>query len=139
VAAVADIDGDRSPDVVLTHQERNALSVLVNDGSGRFSPVEGSPIALRLPAAAVIVADVNRDNAADLVATTVNSTAAPYDSEVVVLLGTGRGQFAAASASPFRAGRGAFMLASGDVNADGRLDFAASSFSGDGTTVLLGQ
>jgi hypothetical protein len=66
----------------------------------------------------------------DLVAATVDS--------VTVLLGDGRG-YAPAPGSPFSAGPGAYNLGVGDVNHDGKLDVAASSFEGDAVTLLLGR
>ena len=76
------------------------------------------------------MADVDRDKRNDVVAATVDS--------VTVLLGGGNG-FIPAPGSPFRAGPGAYNLAIGDVNGDGKLDIVASSFEGDAVTVLLGR
>jgi hypothetical protein len=55
---------------------------------------------------------------------------------VTVLLGSTQG-FVPARGSPFRAGPGAYNLTLGDVNGDGKLDVAASSFEGKAVTVLL--
>ncbi len=79
---------------------------------------------------AVVVADVNDDHRNDLVAATVHS--------VTVLLGDGRG-FVPASGSPFRAGPGAYHVSVGDLNEDGELDVAASSFEGNAVTVQLAR
>ena len=57
---------------------------------------------------------------------------------MTVLLGDGQ-NFAPAPGSPYRAGPGAYNLTSGDVNRDGKLDIVASSFEGDGVTLLLGR
>ena len=76
------------------------------------------------------MADVNRDKRNDIVAATVDS--------VTVWLSGGDG-FINAPGSPFRAGPGAYNLAVGDVNKDGKLDVVASSFEGDAVTVLLGR
>jgi hypothetical protein len=135
VGALADVNGDRRPDIVLNHGAE--LCVLLNQGKGHFAPVTGSPLQIGMPAYAVVAADVNRDNHADLVVPTVNQVA-PYKSRVALLLGDGRG-FAPAPGSPYPAGAGAYNVAVGDVNEDGKLDVAASSFEGDDVTILLGR
>jgi hypothetical protein len=124
---LGDVNGDGRPDVVLSHGS-NQLSVLLNQGGGRFAP--GSTYDLGTAAWAVAVADVNRDKSNDLVVATVDS--------VTVLL-NGKSGFAPAPGSPYRAGPGAYYLAIGDVNLDGKLDVAASSFEGKAVTVLLGR
>jgi len=53
----------------------------------------------------------------------------------VVLLGDGTGRFAAGPS--FAAGPGAYNLAVADINGDGKLDLAMSSFEGDAVTILL--
>lgn len=137
LAAVADVSGDQRPDIVLTHAE-NKLSVLLCSESGSYEPAKSRALELDRPAFAVSVADVNQDQQADLIAATVANTAAPYESRVVVLLGN-RGQFRPAAGSPYPAGPGAYTLTLGDVNGDGKLDIAASSFEGDAVTLLLAR
>ncbi|MCL5998039.1 MAG: VCBS repeat-containing protein [Chloroflexi bacterium] len=137
IAALAHMNSDQHLDVVISHSS-NRLSVLLNDGNGAFTPAPASPYILGAPAFAVVVADVNRDKKADLLAATVNNQLPPFDSSVTVLLGDGRA-FVPAPGSPFRAGPGAYNLAVGDVNKDGKLDVAASSFEGNAVTVLLGR
>jgi len=124
---LGDVNGDGRPDLVLSHGS-NQLSVLLNQGGGKFVP--GSTYDLVTAAWAVAVADVNRDKSNDLVVATVDS--------VTVLL-NGKSGFAPAPGSPYRAGPGAYYLALGDVNKDGKLDIAASSFEGNAVTVLLGR
>jgi hypothetical protein len=135
VQALADVDGDRRPDVVFNRGAE--LGVLLNRGDGQLTPAPGSPWRLGAEAFAVVVADLNRDHHADLLAATVDHTT-PFRSRVVLLLGDGRG-FAPAPGSPFPVGLGAYNVAVGDVNEDGKLDVAASSFEGDGVTILLGR
>ena len=124
---LGDVNGDGRPDLVLSHGS-NQLSILLNQGGGKFAP--GSTYDLGTAAWAVAVADVNRDKSNDLVVATVDS--------VTVLL-NGKSGFAPAPGSPFRAGPGAYYLALGDVNKDGKLDVVASSFEGNAVTVLLGR
>jgi hypothetical protein len=135
VGALADLSGDRRPDIVLNHGDK--LSVLLNEGKGKFIPAACSPLQLGMPAYAVVVADINRDKNADLVVPTVDHVA-PYRSRVALLLGDGHG-FTPAPGSPFPAGAGAYNVAVGDINGDGKLDVAASSFEGDAVTMLLGR
>jgi hypothetical protein len=135
VGALADLNGDRRLDIVFNHGAE--LGVLLNQGNGKFTPAMGSPLQVGMRAFAVVVADIDRDKNADLVAATVDHSA-PYKSRVALLLGDGRG-FTPAPGSPFPVGPGAYNVAVGDVNEDGKLDIAASSFEGDGVTILLGR
>jgi hypothetical protein len=122
----------------LINYSSNRLSVLLNRDNGAFAPAPTSPYTLPSPAFAVVVGDVNRDNKADMLAATVNSRVAPFESGVTVLWGDGLG-FTPAFGSPFRVGPGAYHLTVGDVNTDGKLDVATSSFESDVVTVLLGR
>ena len=135
VKALADVNGDRRLDIVFNHGTE--LGVLLNQGNGQFTPATGSPWQLGAEAFAVVVADLNGDHDADLLAAVVDHTT-PFRSRVVLLLGDGRG-FTPAPGSPFPVGLGAYNVAVGDVNEDGRLDVAASSFEGDSVTILLGR
>jgi hypothetical protein len=139
VAALADVNSDRKLDVVLTHAEEKLLSVWLNTGQSGFAPAPMSPYTLVESAFGVVVTDVNRDSQVDIVAATVDSqSTAPDNSSVTVLLGGGR-TFLPAPGSPFRVGPGAYNLATGDINEDGKSDVVASSFAGESVTVLLGQ
>lgn len=137
VSALADVNGDQQLDIVLTHGNSN-LSILLNNGSGRFAPAPTPSYSLNMAAFTVVVGDVNRDRKADLVAAMANSNSAPYTSSVAVLLGDDKG-FILAPGSPFFSGLGAYNLALGDVNEDGKPDIITSSFESDGMTLLLGQ
>jgi hypothetical protein len=136
IETLADVDGDRRPDVVIGHAERSLLSVLLNHGDGTFASAPGSPFDVGFPAFAVVAADVDDDGRSDLLAATVDSEAAPFESLVVVLRGDGRGF---APRIGFPAGVGAYRLAVGDVDEDGRLDVALACFESDGVVLLLGR
>ena len=138
VVALADLNRDTRVDVVVAHGETAILTVLLNGGGRAFTPAAGSPYTIAAEAFEVEVADVNRDRRPDLVSVTVESRSHPYNAGVTLLLGSDSG-FIAAPGSPLRAGHGAYNLALGDVNSDGRVDAAASSFEGDPVTLLLGR
>ena len=120
---LADVNGDGRVDLVSTHANTRLLSVLLNDGAGRFTHTPGSPFDFGDEAFGVIVADANGDGRPDLVAGTAAAA--------TVLLGDGRGKFEAAPGSPFRTGPGTYRISAGDINGDGKLDLAAPSFEGD--------
>jgi hypothetical protein len=135
VGTLADMNGDDHLDVVAINGAE--VGVLLNQGSSKFAPDVAIRLRLEMPAFAVVAADMNRDKYADLVVATVGPTA-PYISKIAVMFGHGR-VFAPAPGAPFPAGPGGNNLVVGDINEDGKLDIAASSFEGDDVTILLGQ
>jgi hypothetical protein len=135
IEAAADVDGDGRVDLVLSHDDRSSLTVLLQQQRGQFVAAPGSPFDLGKPVSAVLVSDVDGDAAADLVIAAVDAQS-PFASEITVLLGP---RFVPSPGSPFPAGVGAYNLAVGDVNADGRLDVAASNWESDCIVLLLGR
>jgi FG-GAP-like repeat len=138
LVALADMNGDSRLDAVISHGDRNVISVLTNEG-GAFSrtPVASTRVEKGWHVFDVLVTDVNRDKRPDLIAATVQS-AAPYNSNVAVYLSVG-GSFVAAPGSPFAAEPGAYGLGMDDVNEDGVPDVASSSFEGNAVTILFGR
>ena len=129
--AVADVNGDLSPDLVTTHLERNELTMLTGDGQGSFQEASGSPFDLRHAAWHLAVVDLNGDSFADI--------AAAAGDGVRVMLGDGRGGFQPAPGSPFATGQGSWQLACGDVNGDRKPDVVTSDLESDSVTILLAQ
>jgi hypothetical protein len=128
---LGDANGDDKLDLVATHNDDGRATVLFGDGRGGFAAAPGSPVALGSRAMGVVLADVNRDGKADLVATGGDG--------VRVLLGDGRGAFEAAPGSPFPVGKGSWRLAVADLNGDGKLDVATSGVEDDTVTIMLGR
>lgn len=135
LAALAHMNGDQYLDAVISHSS-NSLDILLNHGNGTFAPVPASSYLLETQAFAVVAADVNQDQKVDLVAATVNDQSPPFNSSITVLLGADGG-YIPAPGSPFEAEPGTYNLTVGDINQDGRLDVAASSFESSAVTVLL--
>jgi hypothetical protein len=128
LVTTGDFNADGKPDLV-TGSFIGGVSLLLGDGLGGFAaPVDFDTSGEALD---VITGDFNGDGKLDL-ATAVGS----FQAEAVwVLLGDGLGGFATAVATDTVVPP--FSLATGDFNADGRLDVAAakSGFVG----VLLGD
>jgi hypothetical protein len=134
-AAVADVNGDSHPDLVVanwygcsTCSEGN-VGVLLNNGDGTFQ----SPVSYGSGGGSVIsvaVADVNTDGHPDLIVLNQLQSGNPLGSGnggVSVLLGNGDGTFQKAVAYNLTAGPYAESVAVGDVNRDGRPDLVVAS------------
>lgn len=118
--AVADVNGDSKPDILVVNANNsNTVGVLLNEGSGTFSPA----VTYKGGGHSIAVADLNGDGYPDVV------TGAGQ-----VLLGNGNGTF-----QPPVAYLGlAYAAALADVNGDGKLDMIATLGTG-GVAVLLGN
>lgn len=129
-ALAADLNGDRSADFVVSHDDSDRLTILMNDGKGRFRPAR--PVDVGGRTWKVAVADADGDGRNDLV-----MGRAP--SSIVILLGDGSGGFRPSRGSPFPVGRGPWRIALGDLNADGRMDVVTTAGEGDHVSVLLSR
>jgi hypothetical protein len=128
-AAISDVNGDRTPDIVATHHDMNKLTVLVGNGRGGFVEASGSPFDFGGNVFRAGVADVNGDGKSDVIAAAGDS--------VRVMLGDGRGGFTKGPST--RSGPGTWRIDLGDVNADGKLDVVTSNMEDDSVTVLLAR
>jgi len=151
--AIADLNGDGNPDLVVSNSCRpgcsasmGVVAVLMGKGDGTFKPAviyESGGSA----ATAVAVADFNGDHKLDLVVAHCGLAGGDdcrTGAFVGILLGNGDGTFQPA-VTYSSGGFGAIAVAVGDVNRDGKLDLAVSNNSADGFTgegnvaVLLGN
>ncbi len=132
--ALGDVNSDGHLDIVATSTapSSRALTLLFGDGQAGFRRNE---VALRTAQPwFVTIGDVNRDGKRDLV--TTHSERSPL---LTVLLGNGKGGFSEAPGSPFAAGKGAWRLAVGDLDGDGKHDIATSNLESDNVSVLLAR
>jgi hypothetical protein len=128
--AVADVNGDGKPDMVVANCMNNTVGVLLGNGDGTFQPAvtynSGGEYT-----AAVAIADVNGDGKPDILVTNFNS------GTVGVLLGNGDGTFQAAVA--YGSGGSAADVAVADVNHDGKPDLIVANGTSGTVAVLLGN
>jgi hypothetical protein len=136
--ALGDVNRDGKLDAVAAEHDTYLVTVLLGDGRGGFRPAPGSPVKTsggsRPHTHDVVLWDVNRDGALDLLTTNVN------DNNVSVLLGDGKGQFTPAPRSPVQVGRGPYdALVLRDLDGDGKPDLVTPNIGGNKLDVLRGD
>jgi hypothetical protein len=129
--AVGDFNEDGHPDlaVVNANYPSDSISVLLGTGGGGFDPAIDYPLG---GPSAVAVADFNADGHADLGVANQTSNNV-YD--LSVLLGTGTGNFGAATDFPVDATP--WSVGVGDFNGDGSPDVATANYNPNTVSVLL--
>lgn len=136
--ALGDSNGDGKLDIFVAQHDSYEVVVLIGDGLGGFKPSSSSPVIAasgrRPHTHDIAAADINGDQRLDILTTNAN------DNTVSVLLGDGRGGFAQAPGSPFRAGRHPYdVVTTCDVNNDGKLDLVTPNLQGGAIMVMLGD
>ncbi len=142
-AGTGDFNGDGKPDLAVMDSYQNAITVLLGNGDGTFTPASGSPIfgvgttpciANDQPSnCSMAVGDFNRDGNADLAETS------SFDNTVIILLGHGDGTFTPANGSPISVGTFPEAVGVADFNSDGLLDLAVANAKDNTVSVLLGN
>jgi hypothetical protein len=121
----ADFNKDGLPDVVTTNLDDDTVTVLLGDGKGGFREASGSPYPAGAKPWELAIDDFNKDGNVDLATIPYERDLPPGKSaEVTVLLGDGKGRFAAMPTTPLSLDgcHGPASIATGDINGDGRAD-----------------
>ena len=137
--AIADVNGDYKPDLVVVNQcgriggycysdegDASTVSIFLGNGDGTFQPYLDY-LTAGSGGVSLAIADVNADGKPDLLV--ANQCAAPSDcgtSSVSVLLASGNGAFQA-GADYASGGFYQYSVAAADVNADGNLDLLVAN------------
>jgi len=127
--AVADVNGDGTPDLIVTHGQNNSVGVLLGNGNGTFQ--SQTTFATGSSPFTMAVGDVNGDGRPDLVVANAGSDT------VSVLLGNGNGTFQ--SQSIIATGSNPLGVAVADVNGDGKPDLIVNNANNNVVGVLLGN
>jgi hypothetical protein len=123
--AVADVNGDGRPDLVVGCQPFNeygvnSVSVLLGNGDGTFAPPQTFPVG---PTPfSVAVADINADGKPDILVPNV------FYNTVSVVLGNGDGTFA--PPKTYTVGKYPASVAVADVNGEGKPDLIVANDNG---------
>lgn len=123
----ADLNGDGFIDIATANVGTSDVSILLNNGSGMFSPGTTVPLPLNSFPFDITTADFNCDGIADL------ATADPGTDNVSVLLNDGSAQF---SVTNFPIGFSPQGLTAADLNGDGAADLVLTN-TGDNTISVL--
>jgi ankyrin repeat protein len=127
--AAADFNGDTFADLAVANQDDNTVSVLLNNGSGSFSP--GQVIDVQAAPSAVVTGDFNGDGNVDL-------AVAARDANLVSILG-GNGDGTFSLIREIAVDKSPVAIATGDFDGDGHLDLAVVNRDANTVSLLLGN
>lgn len=131
--ALADLNHDGHLDIIVASERSNSLTVLLGDGTGRFTEAPGSPVLAGNMPNDIAVEDFNRDGHPDLA---VANHEVDY---LTVLLGDGRGGLRPGPGSAIQVSVRPHPhgIAVADFNGDGHTDFVTDGFETDEVEILL--
>jgi len=130
---VGDFNGDGLQDLAVTNTGDNTVTILIGDGTGRFTQLAGSPFNVGAQPLFIAVGDFNGDGFPDLV------TANSGEDTVTVLFGASTGGFSVPATRTFQTNLSPQSVVVADFNGDGNLDIATVNLNTTDITILLGD
>jgi hypothetical protein len=137
--AIADVNGDGKPDIVVANDE-SEIVIFLGNGDGTFQDPLNFPSGGL--STAIAVADVNGDGVPDLIVANECASSTCLDfgedpSKISVLLGNGSGTFSPPLTFP-TGGYGADSIAVADLNGDGKPDIVVANYCAVASAGCLG-
>jgi hypothetical protein len=133
--AIADMNRDGNPDMVIADHQSPYVTILLGDGQGSFRPAPGSPFDVHSNPHphGVVVADFNGDGKPDVATDSWGSN------QIELLLGDGRGGIISPGRY-FGVGHRPYeRLRSADFDRDGHPDIVTTNLDDGTVTILLGD
>jgi hypothetical protein len=127
--ALADFNGDGRPDMAVTADAPDRVSILFNTGTGTFGPAIDIALAGGSSPHAVVAIDVDNDDDLDLVVTRKNI------GDIQILVNTG-GTFTLGATTSV-AGLEPRSIVAGDLDGNGFIDVVTSNRDSNNVSVLL--
>ena len=133
--AVADLNRDTLPDLVVANDAGNSIGILTNvKGLSCGTDWNGGAIyTTKFGPAGSAIADINRDGNLDLV------VSAPDNDSLEILAGDGAGHLAAPTSFALSAATSPEGIAAGDLNGDGVADVVTANKLAGNVSVCLGN
>ncbi len=117
--AVADLNGDGRPDIIVANRDSDNAGVLLGNGDGTFQTMESYSVGIGSGPVAVDVDDLTGNGIDDIV------TADRFSNQVSVLMGNGDGTFQ--PAQTYNVGMQPHGIYVADVNGDGIPDLIVAN------------
>lgn len=123
-----DIDRDSDLDLLFSNRDSNRITIMLNDGSGRFT--EEAELRTDRDPRAMVAKDLDGDGDDDLAVVTF------YYSNVMVFLNNGEHPLSFAPPQRYPVGMGPIFLTAGDLDSDNDMDLVSVNMWGGTINVL---
>lgn len=128
----ADLNGDKKLDLIVTNSGGTTITVLLNDGTGKYPAPLTKSYNVGTNPSAVAVADFNGDGKPDIAVANQGSNS------ITVLFNDGSGGFGGAPVT-LTTGKGPSAILALDYNGDGNQDIAVANGTDNTIQVFLGN